>query len=259
MHDRSDRHRVSRLCCDVTFMSRRWVTPMGSGTAQAHNRPRWQSCQVAEQDGLPFEEREALRREEAKWWIAHAREALAAGGRRYESRADCPDCGTRDAALIPRNGQNTVRCARCGRLLYNAPKTETGEVPRTALTLRQDIKASQQARILDRDHARCVLCGRGDVPLSIGHLLSVQDGLRLGATAEELQSDENLAAMCEACNLGLSSRSVSPATYARIMLHLIRAKGKQDETDQIEVDGSTRMPNLVKASSQSSAETTSSP
>ena len=186
---------------------------------------------MAEQDGLPFEEREALRREEARWWIAHAREILAAGGRRYDSRTDCPECRTKEAALVPRNGQNTVRCAHCGRLLYNAPKTETGEAPRTAATLRQDIKPSQQARILDRDHARCVLCGRGDVPLSLGHLLSIQDGLRLGATELELHSDENLATMCEACNLGLNSRSVSPATYARIMLHLIRASSDPEKVE----------------------------
>jgi hypothetical protein len=46
-------------------------------------------------------------------------------------------------------------------------------------------------------------------------------------------------------------QDIKPSQQARIL--------DRDQTDQIEVDGSTRMPNLVKASSPSSAETTSSP
>lgn len=189
--------------------------------------------EMSQQGGLPFEEREALRKEEARWWIAHSREILAAGGRQYVSRSACPACGIRDAALFPKNGQNTILCARCGRLLYNAPKTETGEAPRTVATVRQNIKPSQQARIFDRDHARCVLCGRGDVPLTVGHLLSVADGVSLGAIESELNDDVNLAAMCESCNLGMGGRSVSPATYARILLHLIRAAGHMGHATEI--------------------------
>lgn len=173
------------------------------------------------QDQLPFEEREELRREEARWWINQGRAIL--GSRLFEARTPCPTCRTASGVLIPVGGQNTVRCANCGRTLYNAPKTETGEKPRTVATLRRQIKPSQQARILDRDHARCVLCGRGDVPLTIGHLLSIDDGFSLGASEADLADDANLAAMCEACNAGLGGRSVLPATYARIMLHLVRA------------------------------------
>jgi Zn ribbon nucleic-acid-binding protein len=157
----------------------------------------WQAYRVAEQGGLPFEEREELRKEEAKWWIAHSREVLAAGGHRYIARQPCNACETADAVLYPRGGQNTVLCSECGRLLYNAPKTETGEAPRTVKTLRTQMRPSQQARILDRDHARCVLCGRGDQMLTIGHLLSIEDGARIGATALELNDDLNLAAMCD--------------------------------------------------------------
>jgi predicted Zn finger-like uncharacterized protein len=175
------------------------------------------------QDGLPFDDDPSFRREEATWWIAHYRQILAEGGRRYEARRSCPNCKTRDAALVPRNGQNTVRCAKCGHLIYNAPKTETGEQPRTVKTVRHQLKPSQQARIFDRDHCRCVICGRGDCPLTVGHLLSISDGLELGASEGELSSDVNLAAMCEACNAGLGRKSVSPSTYARIMLHLVRA------------------------------------
>jgi len=178
---------------------------------------------VAEQESLPFDEPEAFRQQEGRWWFDHYRSILAAGGKRYAARSDCPNCNTREAALIPRGGQNTVRCANCGSLLYNAPKTETGEARRTVATVRQGLKPSQQARIFDRDHARCVLCGRGDVPLTVGHLPSVADGFALGASERELADDCNLAAMCEACNSGLGSSSVMPATYFRIMLMLVRA------------------------------------
>ena len=176
---------------------------------------------MSDQEQLPLGEREVLRREEASWWINRAREAL--GSPAYTARDPCPDCDITSAVLMRRGTQNVVRCASCGRALYNAPKTETGERPRSVHTVRESIKPSQQARIFNRDHGRCVLCGRDDTPLTVGHLLSIVDGLALGATERELDSDANLAAMCEACNLGLGSTSVLPATYARIIFHLIRA------------------------------------
>lgn len=51
--------------------------------------------------------------------------------------------------------------------------------------------------------------------LTIAHLLSLEDGARLGATTVELYSDVNLAAMCEACNAGLrhGPKSISLRTY----------------------------------------------
>lgn len=118
-----------------------------------------------------------------------------------------------------------MRCQICHIHLYNAPKTETGQRPRTVKTLRRSIRPSQQARILNRDRGRCVLCASPH-ELTIGHLLSIEDGARLGATETELYSDANLAAMCEACNIGLrhGSRSITPRTYAVLLWHLIRAE-----------------------------------
>lgn len=174
------------------------------------------------------EERAELERESALWWIQLSRAELRrAGGREFDAARPCPDCGTTKAALIPRNGQNTVRCARCGRHTYNAPRVETGEAPRTVATVRVGVKPSQQARILDRDVGRCVLCGRSDQPLVIGHLLSVEDGHRLGVEPRLLSDDANLAAMCEACNQGLSGRSVNPRTYAAIMWRLVQVDGRR--------------------------------
>lgn len=56
--------------------------------------------------------------------------------------------------------------------------------------------------------------------------MSIEDGARLGATEFELNSDSNLAAMCEACNLGLlhGPKSLTPRTYAVLMWRLVQAE-----------------------------------
>ncbi len=139
-------------------------------------------------------------------------------GEPYLSREEC--CGTLEAFLIPTNGQNCVYCHECGRWLYNAPKHETGEAPRTVATLRKGLKPSQQARILERDLGRCVMCGTRE-DLTIGHFLSVKDGIALGVPDDVLESDENKAAMCEACNLGLQAHSVSARFYVSLLAALL--------------------------------------
>ena len=171
------------------------------------------------------DERAELRREEARFYIGEAREKLA-GARSYRATRACRRCGATDALLVERRSQNTVTCARCGRFIYNAGKAETGQAPRTARTVRREVKPAQQARVLDRDHGRCVLCG-SDEDLTIGHLLSLDEGAALGASEPELHDDANLAAMCEACNAGLGRRSVSPRTYAAIMFRLVQAERRR--------------------------------
>jgi hypothetical protein len=79
--------------------------------------------------------------------------------------------------------------------------------PGTVKTLRAGIRASQQARILDRDVDRCVQCAPTD-ELTIGHLLAIEDGVTLGASADELNCDANrrdralLASILGDINLG---------------------------------------------------------
>ena len=166
-----------------------------------------------------------LQREENLFRVGRLREEHGFDtGRPFPSSRPCPTCGGFDGLLREVNGQNTVRCRECFTHIYNAAKTETGESPRTVRTMRQGVKPSQHARIFDRDLRRCVLCGTGEPPLTLGHLLSVEDGVRLGATAADLASDSNLAVMCEACNSGLSHRSVSPRSYAAIMFRLVIAE-----------------------------------
>lgn len=61
-----------------------------------------------------------------------------------------------------------------------------------------------------RDGPRCRLCGRTppEVILHVGHLLSDENGTAQGLSKELIESDQNLAVMCEECNLGLGKTSV---------------------------------------------------
>lgn len=147
-------------------------------------------------------------------------------GRPYEPREPCRWCGGTQARLTKSGGQNVVRCASpdCGKLMYNAPKHETGEQERTAKTYRSKISPEQRASILERDGLACVFCGSASGALHIGHLLSVKDGMTLGATTSELTDDANLVTMCDLCNTGVGARSVYPRTYARLMWRLIQAE-----------------------------------
>lgn len=155
--------------------------------------------------------------------VRQLRERLAAGDQvPYVPSRPCRWCGSIEATLGESGNQLPVRCVSCGRVSYNAPKDEVGFANRSVKTLRADVSPSQQARILDRDHGRCVLCGTSDY-LTIGHLLSVADGLRVGAAPEVLNDDVNLAAMCEGCNSGLGEQSVSLLT-ARLFHHLLEAQ-----------------------------------
>jgi 5-methylcytosine-specific restriction endonuclease McrA len=141
--------------------------------------------------------------------------ALAA----FPMRAPCQECTHLLGQVETRNGQDCVFCAACGRFQYNRPRTESGREPRSLRT-RPDIKPSKRARVLDRDNGCCVVCHRDDVPLDVGHLISVDEGRKLGMTDAELFDDENLAAMCAACNSGYSTLPISP----RLLVSIIRAR-----------------------------------
>ena len=133
----------------------------------------------------------------------------------HQLREPCRSCGSSLGYITVVNGQNTVRCDKCFTFLYNAPKTETGEEPRSTRTL-HNLSPSLRARVLERANGRCELCA-GGVNLHVSHILSVKDGLLHGLTEFELNSEENLLALCEECNLGFGSRSFSPRLYAILL------------------------------------------
>lgn len=116
------------------------------------------------------------------------------------------------------NGQDVVRCSRCERQCYNAPRAETGK-PQRNVRSRPELSFGQRERILQRDGAQCFLCKRADGILHVAHVLSVADGRAQGVEDEVLFHDLNLITACEECNLGMGSLSLQP----RIWLALIKA------------------------------------
>lgn len=137
-------------------------------------------------------------------------------------RNPCRYCGSQDGEIQPRGGQNCVFCSGCGRLAYNAPKSETGEATRRVDGLREGISAKKRARILIRAGGHCEICGSG-ILLHVGHLLSVDEGSALGVAPSIINSDINLAAFCEACNIGLGSDSVSATLFVALLMRHTRA------------------------------------
>lgn len=123
---------------------------------------------------------------------------------KFLMRSPCAKCGETEGRVIERNGQDTVRCRECDAFQYNAPRVETGRAVRSATTVHDAVRPKQRARILMRAGAKCEVCGaRGE--LHVGHIVSVSAGLACGVPDEDLNHDENLLALCPACNLGMGA------------------------------------------------------
>lgn len=143
-------------------------------------------------------------------------------------RSPCKRCGGTEARTETRNGQDCKFCAKpsCGAFQYNAPKTETGRAPRTVSTVHNGVTTGKRARILLRATGKCELCGKRPTTeqhgLHVGHLVSVKQGLGLGLTEDQLNDDENLAAMCDECNLGIADEIVP----LRLAISIIMARTK---------------------------------
>ncbi len=161
-------------------------------------------------------------------------DAVIYAGEPKELRAPCKRCGSTTGNIqtkppVP-GGQDCVYCD-CGAFQYNAPKTETGRKQRSVQTTHEAIKPNQRARIILRANGRCELCGVGaDVArLDVGHLLSVDDGHKQGYPDELINSDENLAAMCDQCNLGLGKQTLPlRLAFAIFMAHAERNVKDED-------------------------------
>lgn len=127
----------------------------------------------------------------------------------YVMRKPCPACGSQAGRLEPKGAQDCIYC-ECGRWQYNAPRVETGKEVRTVTTVHNGIKPKQRARILQAANGRCELCGKSgeSAILHVGHIVSVEEGLKSGLSEVELNDDENLMSLCDECNLGIGSEPV---------------------------------------------------
>lgn len=151
----------------------------------------------------------------------------------YLMRNPCRRCEHEYGRVERKATQDCIYCLQCGKFCYNAPRSETGN-PVAHLKSRHNVSSSQRSRILTRDNHRCVFCGaNGDTAeLHVGHLISVENHESLGLTERDLQSDDNLAASCATCNLGLGKNSVSARLLAALVhrreLHPDPITGERD-------------------------------
>lgn len=133
----------------------------------------------------------------------------------FTMRKPCA-CGGLEGEIKTRSGQDCVYCNSCNRWQYNAPKTETGREQRSVSTTHRAIKPGQRSRVIERANMRCERCGKpaaeSKTGLHVGHILSVDEGHKQGLSDEIVNSDENLIAECDECNLG-HGKGVLPVRF----------------------------------------------
>lgn len=134
-------------------------------------------------------------------------------------------CSCESGIVRVRSGQNCVFCSLCGRYAgYNAPKTETGEEPRSVSTVRAGITCAVRGQVLARARRRCELCATdldGVPAWHVAHLLPIPVALEEGLPDDVVNSPANLAAFCEECNLGYKD-IVDPVLWLVIMRRRLR-------------------------------------
>lgn len=142
----------------------------------------------------------------------------------YVLTQSCPKCGAPAGTVgtaEPSGPQLVARC-RCGKYIKCVPKTESGLRPRSLQTTHQAIKPKQRMRIVNRANGRCETCGRRTDELQVGHVVSVEDGHANNLSDEEINSDENLCAMCPECNSGLGSETLPLKVFLNILMARLR-------------------------------------
>lgn len=118
-------------------------------------------------------------------------------------------------------------CKQCGAYQRFLSKADAGLERRSLQTTHEAIKPKMRAHVIMRATARCELCGKTGCQLTVGHLLSVKDGHSQGLEDDIINGAENLAAMCEECNVGMSSESVP----LRLAAALLRSRLTRNGTD----------------------------
>jgi 5-methylcytosine-specific restriction endonuclease McrA len=110
-------------------------------------------------------------------------------------------------------------CQACGKHNGFAKKDPTD---RRSATMRGTIKPNQRSRIIQRAKTRCECCGRPaaatGIGLHVGHVVSIDAGSKAGVSMNVLNSDENLIAECEECNLGHGRAPLPMAVFIAILM-----------------------------------------
>lgn len=150
----------------------------------------------------------------------------------FALRKPCSKCGFETGFILTVNGQDVVRCEHCQAYQYNAPRVETGRKPRTVQTVHELITPAIRSRMIDRANSRCERCGKhaaaSKTGLHVGHIISVDEGLRQGLDISIINSDENLICECDECNLG-HGKGVLPVRFVVALLLARLNQGASNE------------------------------
>jgi 5-methylcytosine-specific restriction endonuclease McrA len=147
----------------------------------------------------------------------------------FRMRSQCM-CGSVEGYIRETGAQDVVRCMACDKFQYNAPRVETGKAVRTVSTVHAAISTKKRAEILCRGGFRCEACGRSptkpSVELHVGHVVSVKRGIEMGLSDAEINSDENLMALCAECNLGIQAETIP----VRLLVTVIMARKREQRS-----------------------------
>jgi 5-methylcytosine-specific restriction endonuclease McrA len=145
-------------------------------------------------------------------------------------RAPCKACGNSNGFVYSKNKTNVCACSECGAYSHTASNKEMG-LESNEPTRLDIVKRAQRARILSRDGARCLLCGKTgkDDALHIAHIISDYDAQTLHHLypkfkLDYIYHDENLFACCSECNLGQGKESLIPKLAAFVSFMIRKNK-----------------------------------
>lgn len=122
----------------------------------------------------------------------------------------CKKCGSEFGKIESKTIHQELRCY-CGTYIRNVSKKELG-MPQRHINTRDNIKPSKKAKIFERDNGRCRFCGKSQQKtiLHVSHIISVKDFDSFKESEEwSVDDDMNLMTLCEECNLGMGSVSLT--------------------------------------------------
>ena len=120
----------------------------------------------------------------------------------------CKRCGSNSLNTRQNGVHVELFCESCDSHQKFISRRELNLESRTVQSVHKSIKPKLRTKVLLRANTHCEMCGKGNVLLHVGHLVSVEAGIEAGLETDQINHDENLCAMCAECNLGLGGDAV---------------------------------------------------
>jgi len=142
-----------------------------------------------------------------------------------------PSCnGNTNGVIVPKSGQDIVRCSICLAYDHAASRQDTGRAVRTVKTVHEAINLKLRCQVLLRANRQCELCGKSDdnAVMHVGHAISVKAGIDNGMSESEINNPENLVCLCDECNLGMGDEPIPLRFMLRVVTARVRRKLGRD-------------------------------